>query len=86
MKSDLPEDLDTLIEREKRALAEECCQEVWTELLDEGIDPSLIAEIFMESALKCLVRERGNDQATRLIAHFREMDERGLLPTIRTLQ
>ncbi|MEM9279851.1 MAG: hypothetical protein AAGA76_14885, partial [Pseudomonadota bacterium] len=68
MKSEVPEDIDALIENEKRSLVEECFREVWTELTDEGIDPSVVAEVFVESALKRLVSERGDEQASKLLA------------------
>ena len=86
MNSEIPEDIDILINNEKRALVEECFLEVWTELTEEGIDPAVIAEIFVEAALKRLVREKGNEHASRLLAHFRELDEMGFLPPTRTLQ
>ena len=86
MKKEVSQDIDTLIENEKRALVEECFREVWAELTEEAIDPALIAETFIESALKRLVVERGNEQASKLLAHFRELDEMGFLPSTRTLQ
>lgn len=86
MKSQTADDIDTLIENEKRALAEECFREVWNELTDEGIDANIIAEVFVEAALKRLVDERGNDQASKLISHFKELDEMGFLPSNRTIQ
>ena len=86
MKSNTTENIDDLIEKEKRALAEECFREVWSELFDEGVDSAVIAEVFVESALKQLVIERGNERASKLLAHFRELDEMGFLPSSRTLQ
>lgn len=86
MKSNTNDNIDELIEKEKRALALECFREVWSELSEEGIDSAVIAEVFVESALKQLVLERGNQRASELLAHFRELDEMGFLPSTRTLQ
>ena len=58
MSTNIADDLDTLIEKEKRALIEECFHEVWTELTDEDIDPGLIAEVFAEAVLKRVTAER----------------------------
>lgn len=86
MKSNTNDNIDELIEKEKRALALECFREVWSELSEEGIDSAVIAEVFVESALKQLVLEKGNQRASELLAHFRELDEMGFLPSTRTLQ
>ncbi len=86
MKTDIGEDLDTLIENEKRALIEQCFREVWAELTDEDIEPGLVAEVFAEATLKRLAKERGGEKASKLIAHLIELDEMGFLPPERTLQ
>jgi len=86
MKTYLADDLDTLIENEKRALIEECFHEVWTELVEEDIDAGLVAEVFAEAVLKRLTVERGSQQASKVIAHLNELDQMGFLPLVRTLQ
>lgn len=79
-------DLSELIEQEKRALARECFNEMWDELTDEHLGPEMIAEECVEAALQRLVAERGEHVATKLISHFKQLDEMGLLPENRSLQ
>jgi len=86
VRSEICTDLDKLIEDEKRALVRECFSDVWEELSEEGVEIGMVAEVFIESALKKLVSERGNKEASKLIAHFKQMDEMGFLPERHTLQ
>ncbi len=78
--------LKQLIANEKRELVRECFREVWEELSLEDIEPDMIAEVFIDSALKRLISERGGQEASKLIAHFKELDEIGFLPGRHTLQ
>lgn len=78
--------LEDLIENEKRALVRECFSEVWEELRLEDIEPKAIAEIFIDAALKRLIDERGDKEATRLIAHFKELNDVGFLTQTHSLQ
>ena len=78
--------LKRLIENEKRELVRECFRETWEELRLEDIEPDLIAENFIDAALKQLICERGGQNATRLIAHFKELDEIGVLSERHTIQ
>ena len=86
MKIDGSENLDRLIEKEKRTLTETYCLEVWEELADEGIDPVFIAEIAIQSSLQQLIESRGSAEASRLLDHFRELDAMGLISLRQTLQ
>ena len=78
--------LERLIENEKRELVRECFRETWEELRLEDIEPDMIAEIFVDAALKRLISERGGPEASKLIAHFMELDEIGFLSERHTIQ
>lgn len=75
-----------LIENEKRELVRECFLETWEELSLEGIDPEIIAEIFIDAALKRLISQGGGQEASNLITHFKQLDETGFLAGRHTLQ
>ena len=78
--------LKRLIENEKRELVRERFHETWEELGLEDIEPDMIAEIFIDAALKRLISERGGKEASKLIAHFKELDEIGFLSERHTIQ
>ena len=80
------DNLDELIEREKRALAKEYFDDVWANASADGIDVEILSETFIEGALRELVASNGNAEASKLIAHFKNLDDMGFLPTNRTLQ
>ena len=84
--SDIPENLDELIAREKRALIREYFEDVWTELKNEGLETPVIVETFVEAALDRLANESGSEEASRLIAHIKNLEEMGFLPADRTIQ
>lgn len=78
--------LDELIQIEMRALAAEYFEDVWKDVIAEDLDIQLIAEVFIESALKKVTQERGEITASELVSHFNKMDEIGFLPEARVLQ
>lgn len=80
------DNLDDLIDQEKRALAKEYFSDIWAEIQVENLDTELIVEVFMQEAIERLANERGSEEVSRLIAHFKDMDELGILPVQRTLQ
>lgn len=84
---DTPEndDLKTLIEREKRNLADEYFNEIWEAALEDGIDGNIMAEALLQGSLSKL-SEDNCVEASRLINHYKEMDEMGLLRGTRTIQ
>jgi len=84
--SNIPKNLDELIEQEKRSLAAEYFEEAWLEMRDDGLNAKLIAEVFMDLALKKLINEKGDQEASRMIAHFKELDDMGFIPANRTIQ
>ncbi len=84
--SDIPENLDDLIDQEKRALAKEYFSDIWTDIQVENLGTKLIVEVFVQEAIERLANENGTEEASRLITHFKHMDELGILPVQRTLQ
>jgi hypothetical protein len=84
--SRIPKNLDDLIEKEKRSLAGEYFEEAWMEMREDGLSARLIAEVYIDLALKKLVVENGDAEASKLLAHFRKLDEMGFIPASHTLQ
>lgn len=84
--SNIPDNLDDLIEREKKALAKEYFSDIWTDIKDENLETELVVEVFVQEALERLANEKGMEQASKLITHFKNLDELGILPAERTIQ
>ncbi len=80
------ETIEDLIDAEMRALAGEYFEDAWNEVTAEDLDIQLVVEVFIECALKKIAKERGEDTASKLVSHFRKMDEIGFLPEARVLQ
>lgn len=84
--SDIPDNLDELIDQEKRALAKEYFSDIWSDIQAENLGTDLVVEVFVQEAIERLANEKGLEQASKLITHFKNMDELGILPLQRTLQ
>ncbi len=84
--TNIPENLDDLIEKEKKALAREYFCDIWADIQAEDLGTDLIVEVFVQEAIERLVTERGSEEASRLITHFKNLDELGILSLPRTLQ
>lgn len=82
----IPDNLDDLIDQEKRALAKEYFSDIWTDIQPENLGTQLIVEVFIQEAIERLANEKGMDEASKLITHFKNLDELGILPVQRTLQ
>lgn len=82
----IPDNLDDLIDQEKRALAKEYFSDIWTDIQAENLGTHLIVEVFIQEAIERLAFEKGMDEASKLITHFKNLDELGILPLQRTLQ
>lgn len=82
----IPDNLDDLIDQEKRALAKEYFSDIWTDIQAENLGTDLIVEVFIQEAIERLANEKGMEQASKLITHFKNLDELGVLPLQRTLQ
>lgn len=83
---EIPENLDELIEQEKRSLACEYFEEAWLEMREDGLSAKLIAEVYIDLALKKLILEQGGSEATKLITYFKELNEMGFIQGSRTIQ
>ena len=84
--SNIPDNLDDLIDQEKRALAKEYFSDIWSDIQAENLGTELIVEVFIQEAIERLANEKGMEEASRLITHFKNLDELGILPLQRTLQ
>ena len=65
-------DLDALVREEKRLTAVESHSEAWAEGLSAGIEPEIIAEAALTTALGELLRMSGEPTALALIERMRE--------------
>jgi hypothetical protein len=65
-------DLDALVREEKRLTAVENHNEAWAEGLSAGIEPEIIAEAALTTALAELVRAGGEPAALALIERMRD--------------
>lgn len=65
-------DVDALVREEQRLTAVENHCEAWAEGLSAGIEPEIIAEAALTTALRELMRSCGEDQALALIERIRE--------------
>jgi hypothetical protein len=77
-------DIDALIREEKRLTAVESHNEAWAEGLSAGIEPEIIAEAALATALAELVRMAGEGAAVGLLDRMRDKVvtgefERGML-------
>lgn len=65
-------DLDALVREEKRLTAEENHSEAWAEGLSAGIEPEIIAEAALVTALVELLRSTDEPAALALIERMRD--------------
>jgi hypothetical protein len=65
-------DLDALVREEKRLTAVENHNEAWAEGLSAGIEPEIIAEAALTTALAELLRASGEPAALSLIERMRD--------------
>jgi hypothetical protein len=65
-------DLDALVREEKRLTAVESHNEAWAEGLSAGIEPEIIAEAALATALGELLRTSGEIAALALIERMRD--------------
>ena len=65
-------ELDALVREEKRLTALETQTDAWAEGLSAGIEPELMAEVALATALQELVRSSGETSAVSLIDRMRE--------------
>ena len=65
-------DLDALVREEKRLTAAENHSEAWAEGLSAGIEPEIIAEAALTTALAELLRSSGEPAVLALIERMRD--------------
>jgi len=66
-------DIDAIIREEKRLTAIENHCEAWAEGLSAGIEPEIIAEAALSTALRELVKTAGEDSAVLLLEKMRKL-------------
>ncbi len=69
---DVQNDIEAMIREEKRLSAIECHDEAWTAGLLAGIEPDIIAEAAISTALGEMQRELGEDAAMAMLERMRE--------------
>ncbi len=65
-------DIDALVREEKRLTAVESHNEAWAEGLSAGIEPEIIAEAALATALGEFLRTNGESAALALVERMRE--------------
>jgi hypothetical protein len=65
-------EIEALVREEKRLTAVESHNEAWAEGLSAGIEPEIIAEAAMQTALAELTRSGGEKAALALLERMRE--------------
>lgn len=65
-------ELDALVREEKRLTAVESHTEAWLDSVSAGIEPDIVAEAAMMTALSELSRSSGEDAALALLERMRE--------------
>lgn len=66
-------DIDAIIREEKHLTAVESHSEAWAEGLSAGIEPEIIAEAALATALRELVKTAGEDSAVLLLEKMRKL-------------
>lgn len=61
------DDLDMLIDEQKKRVAEQFFGEAWEKSIEEGIEPYLLAEAALQTALVCLSKACGDDSVQGLV-------------------
>ncbi len=78
--------LDELIAQEKRNVAREHFAQFWDAAIADGIDIEIIADEAVNAVIGELVREKGIDEASRLISELGDKEAAGGFLPQRTLQ
>jgi hypothetical protein len=67
MLRETPDNLDALIREEKQRVAAEFIEEAWNSAMQEGIEPSILAESGLTTLLKKLHAHDGDNAVVQLI-------------------
>ncbi|WP_299861457.1 hypothetical protein [uncultured Hoeflea sp.] len=81
-----PDELDELIIQEKLQVALELQHDAWAESTADGIEPEIIADAAISTAIRETVRVLGEDQAEALVDSLRERILAGEFSPERILQ
>jgi len=65
-------DIEAMIEEEKRSTSFECHSAAWAEGLSAGIEPEIMAEAALATALKELGKNDGEDALVALLESMRQ--------------
>ena len=85
-KSKAQTDLQTFIDKEMRALAGEYFEELWEEIEETNLDLDVIGEVMIGRILGKIASSKGEESASKLVAHFSQLNEMGVLAGERVLQ
>lgn len=77
-------DIEALIEEEKLSTSAECHSAAWAEGLWAGIEPEIIAEAALATALTELGKGGGEEAMISLLEHMRERVLAGDFSVVRT--
>lgn len=80
------DNLDALIREEKEKVAQELFQEAWNSALQEGIEPSILAESAIVSALTHLQQSEGESAVSELVESLPSRMDSGHFCPNRVLQ
>lgn len=80
------DNLDALILEEKKRVALEFFSEAWSNSIQEGIEPEILAESALVTALTNLANAEGSDKVGTIIANLEERLQCGHFDPDRTLQ
>lgn len=78
--------IDELILEEKKSIAIEYFQNAWEAASEEGLEPHLMAETFVQQALLSLVNADGDAAANSVIDGIRAMEVNGEFLLNKTIQ
>ena len=56
-------DIEALIAEEQRSFARQSLGEAWADAVSEGVDPAILADAAIATALEQIVAEKGEDAA-----------------------
>ena len=85
-KSKAQTDLQSFIDKEMRALAGEYFEELWEEIEEANLDVDVIGEVMIGRILGKIAISKGEDSASKVVAHFAQLNEMGVLAGDRVLQ
>jgi len=80
------DNLDALILEEKKRVAQEFFYEAWANAISEGVEPSILAESAVSTALSLLVEAEGEKSVDGIVAALPQRHECGHFLPNRSLQ